>query len=250
MALSKALQQLLAVLLLLNLAFLLVSSARDLAENPEKDEELKNNDAATKSLHHDDDDGYGRGGYGGYGPGYGGYGRGGGYGPGYGGGGYGPGYGGYGPGYGGGYGPGHGGYYGPGYGGYGPGYGYGRGGYGRGGGWHHGHETKDQDQDQRRDLDGKSPCDGCFKLMLWAIAVRGQDCNGLVTTVISQCSGSYGNGSPPSAGCCRAARAVSNGCLCPKVTPQIAAAVNKQRIQAMASACNRPLPRTCGALQF
>ncbi|XP_024522886.1 male-cone protein 1 [Selaginella moellendorffii] len=87
-------------------------------------------------------------------------------------------------------------------------------------------------------------------VMLWAIAVRGQDCNGLVTTVISQCSGSYGNGSPPSAGCCRAARAVSNGCLCPKVTPQIAAAVNKQRIQAMASACNRPLPRTCGALQF
>ncbi|CDP03077.1 unnamed protein product [Coffea canephora] len=57
-------------------------------------------------------------------------------------------------------------------------------------------------------------------------------------------------GAQPSAGCCQLVRAAHVECVCPYVTPKLAALVGAQRMIKLVRGCGRPVPPNfrCGSI--
>ncbi|ERN19999.1 hypothetical protein AMTR_s00071p00157560 [Amborella trichopoda] len=79
-------------------------------------------------------------------------------------------------------------------------------------------------------------------------SVHGVDCKSEVRTFVNACKALvYGN--PPTQECCAAIRTVHTECICPKITPRLAALIDVKRAVKIVQGCGRHVPRhyKCGS---
>ena len=94
-------------------------------------------------------------------------------------------------------------------------------------------------------------CMSCLILAAAVILVEADKCGDDIQGLVNNCSPIL-SGNPPSAVCCCLIRSADLGCVCPKVTPQIAALVNVPKLVSLVESCGRNVPHhtQCGSIYF
>lgn len=90
----------------------------------------------------------------------------------------------------------------------------------------------------------------CICLILAAVNhVEADKCGDEIQGLVNNCS-SILSGKSPSAVCCGLIRSADMGCVCPKVTPQIAALINVPKLVSLVESCGRNVPHhtQCGSI--
>nr|ABK23395.1 unknown [Picea sitchensis]ABK25747.1 unknown [Picea sitchensis] len=79
--------------------------------------------------------------------------------------------------------------------------------------------------------------------------VEADKCGNQIQGLLNKCSPIL-LGKSPSAACCGLIRSADMGCVCPKVTPQIAKQINVSKVVSVVKSCGRNVPhRTrCGSI--
>ncbi|KAL8088934.1 hypothetical protein AgCh_038632 [Apium graveolens] len=66
------------------------------------------------------------------------------------------------------------------------------------------------------------------------------------------CTSAYMNGKKPSEACCQRVRAGRAECICPAITPKVAAQIDVNRALRLVKSCGRKIPRhfKCGSVKY
>ncbi|XP_030533703.1 uncharacterized protein LOC115743172 [Rhodamnia argentea] len=93
--------------------------------------------------------------------------------------------------------------------------------------------------------------------LLWLVSINGawgqgvspSQCQDEIRKGISTCM-AVAMGQPPSAACCALVRVAHAECVCPLVTPEVAAMIDVNRAKKLAEGCGRKIPPNfkCGSI--
>ncbi|GLJ42360.1 hypothetical protein SUGI_0877280 [Cryptomeria japonica] len=91
-----------------------------------------------------------------------------------------------------------------------------------------------------------------FVMMLGIVGISmvgGDKCGEELQGLASNCAPLL-QGNAPSAACCKVIRSVDLSCVCPKVTPAIAASINVPKVVSIVQSCGRNVPHhtRCGSV--
>ncbi|GLJ32871.1 hypothetical protein SUGI_0662030 [Cryptomeria japonica] len=90
-----------------------------------------------------------------------------------------------------------------------------------------------------------------FVMMLGVVVsrVRGDKCGDEIQGLATNCAPIL-QGNAPSAACCGLIRSADMSCVCPKVTPAIAASINVPKLVTIIQSCGRNVPHQtrCGSI--
>ncbi|GLJ32872.1 hypothetical protein SUGI_0662040 [Cryptomeria japonica] len=90
-----------------------------------------------------------------------------------------------------------------------------------------------------------------FVMMLGVVVsrVRGDKCGDEIQGLATNCAPIL-QGNAPSAACCGLIRSADMSCVCPKVTPEIAASINVTQVVSVVESCGRNVPHhtRCGSI--
>lgn len=72
-----------------------------------------------------------------------------------------------------------------------------------------------------------------------------------ISVGVNACKSAFMNGKKPSAACCQRVRVSHVECICPAVTPKVAALVDVNRAIRLVKGCGRKVPRhfKCGSIK-
>ncbi|KAL3737887.1 hypothetical protein ACJRO7_019415 [Eucalyptus globulus] len=106
-------------------------------------------------------------------------------------------------------------------------------------------------------MKGTSNASWALVLLLWLVSISGawgqevspSQCQDEIRRGIGVCMAVV-MGQPPSAACCARVRATHAECVCPLVTPEVAAMIDVDRVKKLAEGCGRNIPPhfKCGSI--
>ncbi|XP_017233990.1 uncharacterized protein LOC108208029 [Daucus carota subsp. sativus] len=77
------------------------------------------------------------------------------------------------------------------------------------------------------------------------------ECREELRLAVSACKSAVMDGKKPSAACCKRVKVSHVECICPAITPKVAALIDVNRAIAMVKSCGRKVPRhfKCGSIK-